>query len=115
MTDRENSESGDGREGGVSSGSKRSASFMSPSDVSGWSKADVGKWVTALGLPAEYAGMFERNDVDGPALLQLDKGDLEKVGVASVGHRTRLFHGINDLRESNGMTAHKHRAVKIAM
>ncbi|BCX17951.1 MAG: hypothetical protein KatS3mg117_1633 [Geminicoccaceae bacterium] len=54
---------------------------------------DVEAWLASLGLE-RYAAAFRANDVDREVLLALSEADLEKLGVASLGHRKRLLAAI---------------------
>src|SRR3954469_5963107 len=51
---------------------------------------DVGVWLRGLGL-GQYGPAFRDNDVDAEVLPELADADLEKIGVASLGHRKRLL------------------------
>jgi class 3 adenylate cyclase len=57
----------------------------------------VEEWLKVLGL-GEYAGLFDENDIDLSLLKELTDQDLEKIGVASLGHRKRLLRAIEELR-----------------
>lgn len=114
MSNDENEGRGKLEEGPPTAGVKRGASFLKPSNARAWGADEVGRWLLAVGMPPEYGPMFRAHDVDGAALLQLDKGDLAAVGVASVGHRARLVGAIDELRASNGMEKRR-AAVKIAI
>ena len=43
---------------------------------------------------AEYAQRFANNDIDFSILRELTDQDLEKIGVASLGHRRRILKAI---------------------
>ena len=58
---------------------------------------DIGAWLRALELE-RYEQVFRDNDVDGDLLLDLTEADLEKLGVASLGHRKMLLRAIEALR-----------------
>ena len=51
--------------------------------------SDVRKWLAAIGL-AQYADIFESNDLDIDLLRQVDDQILRDVGVSSAGHRLRI-------------------------
>jgi len=53
----------------------------------------VTEWLQALGL-SEYANRFSENDIDFALLPELTDQDLEKIGVASLGHRRKLIKAI---------------------
>lgn len=54
---------------------------------------DVRRWLDAIGL-GQYAEAFSANDIDGEILPDLTAEDLEKIGVASLGHRKKLMKAI---------------------
>ncbi len=58
---------------------------------------DVREWLEGLKL-GQYAQAFVENDVDHALLPELSENDLEKLGVASLGHRKRLVKAIALLR-----------------
>jgi hypothetical protein len=49
----------------------------------------IADWLEKLGMP-EYAERFAENDIDLSILPELTDQDLEKIGVASLGHRRIL-------------------------
>ena len=53
---------------------------------------DVGAWLRGLGL-GQYEQAFRDNDVDAEVLPELAEADLEKLGVASLGHRKQAAQG----------------------
>jgi class 3 adenylate cyclase len=54
---------------------------------------NVAEWLRGLGLE-QYAPAFRDNHVDGEVLRRLTAEDLRELGVASIGHRRRLFDAI---------------------
>ena len=50
-------------------------------------------WLEKLGLSA-YAQRFADNDIDFSILPELTDQDLEKIGVASLGHRRKILRAI---------------------
>ncbi|MCP5083556.1 MAG: AAA family ATPase [Alphaproteobacteria bacterium] len=54
---------------------------------------DVEAWLRELGLE-RYTEAFQGNDIDAEILPDLNDTDLEKLGVASVGHRKKLLKAI---------------------
>lgn len=58
---------------------------------------DIGKWLEELKL-GQYATAFAENDVDEDLLFELSDDDLVKLGITSLGHRKRLFKGIEALK-----------------
>ena len=58
---------------------------------------EVADWLEKLGM-SEYAQRFAENDIDFTILGDLTDQDLEKIGVASLGHRRKLLRAITDLK-----------------
>jgi predicted ATPase/class 3 adenylate cyclase len=58
---------------------------------------DIAAWLRNLGLE-RYAPAFRDNDIDAAVLPSLTGDDLEKLGIASVGHRRKLLGAIAGLR-----------------
>jgi class 3 adenylate cyclase/predicted ATPase len=56
----------------------------------------IEQWLKGLGL-GEYAQRFVENDVDWTILSDLTDQDLEKIGVASLGHRRKLLRAIAEM------------------
>jgi hypothetical protein len=61
-----------------------------------WKVTDVCAWLKKEGMGG-YASSFQKNNIDGPALLALDENDLKDLGVAAVGDRSKLKKAIQDL------------------
>jgi class 3 adenylate cyclase/tetratricopeptide (TPR) repeat protein len=57
----------------------------------------IANWLQKLGL-GQYAQRFAENDIDLAIVRDLTDRDLEKIGVASLGHRRQLLHAIAELR-----------------
>jgi class 3 adenylate cyclase len=57
---------------------------------------EIADWLRELGLE-RYTSCFAENDVDFSILRDLNDADLEKIGVASLGHRRKLLRAIADL------------------
>src|SRR5262245_41124597 len=57
----------------------------------------IADWLERLGL-GQYAQRFAENDIDFEVLSDLTDQDLEKIGVASVGHRRKLLRAIANLK-----------------
>jgi class 3 adenylate cyclase/predicted ATPase len=53
----------------------------------------IEEWLGSLGL-GEYASRFAENDIDFTILSDLTDQDLEKIGVASLGHRRKILRAI---------------------
>ena len=67
---------------------------------------EIADWLEKLGM-SEYAQRFAENDIDFTIFADLTDQDLEKIGVASLGHRRKLLRAIADLKvvEKNGPVA----------
>jgi hypothetical protein len=57
---------------------------------------DIGAWLLGLGLQ-QYEPAFRANDIDADVLRELTDADLERLGVASLGHRKKLLKAIQIL------------------
>jgi len=57
---------------------------------------DVAAWLKGLGFE-QYDLAFRGQDIDGDILKGLSEADLERIGVASLGHRRRLMKAIAQL------------------
>ena len=57
----------------------------------------IANWLQKLGL-RQYAQRFAENDITFDILPDLSDQDLEKIGVASLGHRRQLLRAIAELR-----------------
>jgi class 3 adenylate cyclase len=57
----------------------------------------VSDWLEKLGL-GQYAQRFAENDISFVILPDLTDQDLEKIGVASLGHRRQLLRAIAELK-----------------
>jgi hypothetical protein len=59
---------------------------------------EIHGWLEELGL-SQYADAFTTNDIeDERTVSALDETDLEKLGVASPGHRKKFMTAIEELR-----------------
>jgi hypothetical protein len=58
----------------------------------------VADWLQKLGL-GQYAPRFAENDISFVILPHLTDQDLEKIGVASLGHRRQLTLAIAELKD----------------
>jgi class 3 adenylate cyclase len=56
----------------------------------------IADWLDKLGM-SEYVQRFAENDIDFAILGDLTDQDLEKIGVASLGHRRKLLRAIAEL------------------
>jgi class 3 adenylate cyclase len=58
---------------------------------------DISAWLLELGLE-RYGWAFRSNDIDVDLLSDMTDADLERLGVASLGHRKKLLRAIEALR-----------------
>ena len=56
----------------------------------------IADWLEKLGM-SEYVQRFVDNDIDFTILGDLTDQDLEKMGIASLGHRRKLLRAISSL------------------
>src|SRR5262245_11192887 len=56
----------------------------------------IADWLQKLGM-SEYTQRFVENDIDFTSLGDLTDQDLEKIGIASLGHRRKLLRAIANL------------------
>jgi len=59
----------------------------------------IADWLDHLGLE-RYTRCFAENDIDFSVLCDLNDADLEKIGVASLGHRRKLLRAIAEISKS---------------
>jgi class 3 adenylate cyclase len=64
----------------------------------------IADWLEKLGM-SEYAERFADNDIDFTILRDLTDQDLEKIGVASLGHRRKLLRAIASLNDTPAVGA----------
>ena len=79
-----------------------------PEDPRSWEVAHVLAFLERLrprfkDRTGHYKQLFADNDVDGTILLGLSTEKLEKIGVASLGHREHMVAAVHELREASGM------------
>src|ERR1700746_2599550 len=66
-------------------------------DPQGAAMQQIVEWLQKLGL-GQYAHRFAENDITFVILPDLTDQDLEKIGVASLGHRRQLLRAIGELK-----------------
>jgi class 3 adenylate cyclase/predicted ATPase len=76
--------------------------------------ATIAQWLASLGL-SEYAQRFAENDIDFSLLPELTDQDLEKIGVASLGHRRKILKAIVTLNRGEAAEAPAAPAPKLAV
>jgi class 3 adenylate cyclase len=59
----------------------------------------IQEWLGSLGL-SEYEQRFAEDDIDFSLLPELTDRDLEKIGVASLGHRRKMLRAIRQLADA---------------
>ena len=64
----------------------------------------IADWLEKFGLK-QYAQRFAENDIDFAILRDLTDQDLEKIGVASLGHRRKLLRAIATLDDTPAAAA----------
>jgi len=74
--------------------------------VQQWDEATVGEWLKSVNC-GKYRQLFERNNINGDALLDCDQNILKEVGVTKVGDRIRIMVAVKALR------AHAHSISKV--
>ena len=55
------------------------------------------EWISQSSL-SEYAEIFQKNDVTGNLLLNIEGNDLIEMGITSWGHRKTILQNIKDLK-----------------
>jgi class 3 adenylate cyclase len=65
---------------------------------------DVVVWLRSLGL-GKYEAAFRENEIDETVLPGLTAEDLKELGVAALGHRSKLLDAIAALPNEAGVTA----------
>mmetsp|Transcript_1540 Transcript_1540/g.2040 ORF Transcript_1540/g.2040 Transcript_1540/m.2040 type:complete len:402 (+) Transcript_1540:75-1280(+) len=70
--------------------------------VSEWSVADVTTWLLSHDLD-EYCSSFQKEEIDGLALLSLTESDFKELGV-KIGHRKKIFRSLVELSLTNTTT-----------
>ena len=77
--------------------------FKSPSNVpfaaylKTWGNEEIIDFLSIYNC-SHHAGAFQKNDIDGKCILDLDTNNLKEIGVVKVGERIKIHNGIKDLR-----------------
>ncbi|WWC87226.1 uncharacterized protein L201_002114 [Kwoniella dendrophila CBS 6074] len=66
--------------------------------LKGWGQQELIAFLN-LYRCGQYASAFQRHDIDGKVLLDLDMSALKEIGITKVGERVKLLGGIKDLRK----------------
>lgn len=72
--------------------------------ASEWSEDEVSQWLERIGLP-QYQAMFKANAINGAALVDVDKSDLDYIGIKALGHRKMLLAGIAEIKMDQSSAA----------
>eukprot|EP01091_Cochliopodium_minus_P009063 TRINITY_DN2164_c0_g1_i2.p1 TRINITY_DN2164_c0_g1~~TRINITY_DN2164_c0_g1_i2.p1 ORF type:complete len:487 (+),score=114.68 TRINITY_DN2164_c0_g1_i2:35-1495(+) len=65
-----------------------------------WKIADVHMWLQQIGLE-QYKEQFNKHQIDGQTLIDIDRVDLESIGVHSIGHQKKLLTEIENLCQNH--------------
>ena len=68
---------------------------------------DIKRWLEDLDL-GRYVEAFQADAIDIELLPDLDEADLEKIGVAALGHRKNLLRAIADVFRNYATTPRTH-------
>jgi hypothetical protein len=71
-------------------------------DLEQWKEDGVGDWLDKEGYH-QYRASFAANHITGEVLPMLQKDDLKKLGVDSVGHRVQLLASLADLKAARAI------------
>jgi hypothetical protein len=71
---------------------------LDKSKVNEWTPTQVAQWMTEAGFDKDMAQKFEKEDVNGAILLQLNYEDLKELDIQSFGKRYKIWNEINILR-----------------
>jgi hypothetical protein len=70
--------------------------------VDTWSVERVATWLRSLAdqIPdaADVAANFERDQIDGPSLVMLDKADIVRLGLTKIGPQKKFFKLVDELK-----------------
>ncbi|KAI5251718.1 hypothetical protein E4T42_04072 [Aureobasidium subglaciale] len=70
----------------------------SPYSVERWTTGDVLNWMLDTGLPHEVVDKFEKHDINGAILMELEFENLKELEIESFGKRHQLWNSIQNLR-----------------
>mmetsp|Transcript_47391 Transcript_47391/g.80848 ORF Transcript_47391/g.80848 Transcript_47391/m.80848 type:complete len:789 (+) Transcript_47391:161-2527(+) len=91
----------DGGGAGGGGGGGRSVKTVT---VDAWDVSDVVAWLSDMGLAEQYKDSFERNEINGPTLLEVGLDDLDYMEIRVLAHRKLLLKGIEDLKKNGRPT-----------
>ncbi|EKG14953.1 hypothetical protein MPH_07853 [Macrophomina phaseolina MS6] len=72
------------------------------SDVRCWSALQVASWMASLGFEDAIIEKFEKHDITGAVLLDMQFEDLKELEISSFGKRHQLWNHIDALRGNDG-------------
>jgi len=76
------------------------ASRVGKPDASTWTKGDVSSWVATVdGGGSDIAERMLDEEIDGECLLALERSDLARFGVTTLGPQKKLLASIAALRQ----------------
>ncbi|KAK7511076.1 SAM and PH domain-containing protein [Phyllosticta citriasiana] len=73
-----------------------------PNDVRFWSAQQVVSWMYTLGFEESIVEKFEKHDITGAVLLDMQFEDLKELEISSFGKRHQLWNHIDALRGNKG-------------
>eukprot|EP00750_Incisomonas_marina_P012122 INCI16585.2.p1 GENE.INCI16585.2~~INCI16585.2.p1 ORF type:complete len:551 (-),score=121.31 INCI16585.2:314-1966(-) len=88
---------GDRRAGGPKSMSGQKTPRGGRENAEEWSQAEVGQWLTSIGLP-QYKTVFHENAIDGAVLVEMGTEDLDYLNIKALGHRKMILGGLAEIR-----------------
>lgn len=68
-----------------------------------WGDAEIASFLSMYNCD-QYIDLFNRNDIDGKVLLDLDMSSLKEIGISKIGDRVKLLGGVRDLRKRAART-----------
>ncbi|KAF2154337.1 MAP kinase-like protein [Myriangium duriaei CBS 260.36] len=86
--------------------SEFSESYDVVDTVRSWDEARVGDWLKSINLP-QYVDLFQRHNINGENLTDLDQSTLKELGVTKVGDRVRINSQVKIFRNSAARRASK--------
>jgi mitogen-activated protein kinase kinase kinase len=66
--------------------------------VKSWGEDEINQFLSIFNC-SHHAAAFQRNDIDGKCILDLDTNNLKEIGVVKIGERIKIHNGIKDLRK----------------
>ncbi|THV76177.1 hypothetical protein D6D28_01285 [Aureobasidium pullulans] len=70
----------------------------SPYSIDRWTTEDVLNWMLETGLPHEVVDKFEKHDINGTILVELEFENLKELEIESFGKRHQLWNAIQNLK-----------------